>query len=471
MNPQRALFPRHPLLPRRSVTASAAVLLALATAACIAPSDDDEATGTVASGKIIGENDLVSVIQNGANIPAKYRPLLDAFGRISMGCTATHIGDGLVLTAGHCFNASSTRADNRPCDGKSVAWGFRKDSPAYLTSNCTTILTMQHHRDRDFAIFRVDRPPPVKVRMRYDARPPVDTKLTIFSHPRSRPLEWSTTCLLKPGSVGGWGADMLSHQCDTEGGSSGAAVIDDDTLEIVAIHDGGRVPWNYATYLESTPIEELVGPSGNEWPVVSLGLPATGATVRGTVEVTAVASDSDGAIERVSFELPDGSVVDTTIEPYSVTWDTTKNGDGPRTIKVTAFDDVGGKSSTTRVVNVDNGLPPWSASSEPALSIVDNGTTCTDVEVTGPGWAMDAKFDLAGNHAHRYGLRATLTHGTETQTVVELRSLGYGSGNFNVTSRPAPGFTGKAAGTWRLCVDDTDTRVGTGIIAKFAVHD
>ena len=91
--------------------------------------------------------------------------------------------------------------------------------------------------------------------------------------------------------------------------------------------------------------------------------------------------------------------------------------------------------------------------------------------VTGPGWAMDAKLDLQGNHAHRYGLRATLSHGDVTKTVAELRSLGYGSGNFTIASRAVEGFTGKAEGIWRLCIDDTDTRVGTGVIAKFGVHD
>jgi V8-like Glu-specific endopeptidase len=464
MNQMRALL---------SVILSA---VALATTACGAADDASETspTGSIESGKIIGTNDLVSVLQDGANIPAKYRPLVDAFGKISMGCTATHIGQGLVVTAGHCFNAPSTRVNDRPCTGKTVQWGLRKDKPAYLTSNCVSILAMEQNSTRDYSIFRVDPIPRASVKMRYDARPPVDTPLTIFSHPSSRPLEWSKTCVLKPGDTGHWGADMISHQCDTEPGSSGATVLDDNTLEIVAIHDGGIAPWNYATYLQATPLTELVGPSGNEWPTVSINGPSKSDIITGTVEVTARASDVDGSISRVSFQLPDGSVVDTTVAPYSVTWDSTQNGDGARTIKVTAFDNVGGKATAAQTVTVDNGLAPWSATSTNlSLPIADNGVTCTEVEVDTPGWAMDAKIDLEGNHAHRGGLRATLEHGKQKIIAADLRSLGssFSAGNFTVSSRAIAGFTGKAAGTWKLCIEDTDTRVGTGALTKFNVHD
>lgn len=247
------------------------VFAALAFAGCStlateATEGDNEAeeTGVQQQGKIIGTNDLVPVKMGGANIPPKYTPLIDAFGVLTMGCTATHIGNGLVITAGHCFNAPATRKDNTTCAGINVQWGVRVDAPAYLTSACQIVLTKETNRNRDYAIFKVDPIPPVEIPVDFAARPNDGTTLTILGHPRRRPLEWSQTCSLEPGSTGGWGIDQFSHQCDTEPGSSGSTILDDTTLKVVGIHDGGNTRWNYGTYLFNTPIAEFVpGQSGS----------------------------------------------------------------------------------------------------------------------------------------------------------------------------------------------------------------
>lgn len=227
-------------------------------AGCAAQEDTSaEPTAIAEQEKIIGANDFVVVKNDGANIPEKYRSLIDAFGSLSMGCTATHIGGGVAITAGHCFGAPRTRKDNVPCNNVTVKWGVRADKPAYLTSKCTIILTEEQNGDRDYAIFKVDSVPPVALGVDYARRPAVNTRLTIFSHPQRRPLEWSQVCTLRTGSKGGWGVDQFSHQCDTEPGSSGATVLSDDGLKVVGIHDGGLVPWNYGTYLTNTPIAEF----------------------------------------------------------------------------------------------------------------------------------------------------------------------------------------------------------------------
>ncbi|MEY4064018.1 MAG: hypothetical protein RIR26_226 [Pseudomonadota bacterium] len=239
--------------------------------------------------KIIGENDLTPVLQDGANIPEKYRPLIDAFGKISMGCTATHIGNGLVLTAGHCFEAPEKRVNNKPCDRITVEWGYRQDKAPYLKSKCVTVLAAELNDDRDYAIFKVDVAPTAKIEMDLKTRPKMGSSVTIFGHPQLRPLEWSKTCVLEEGSRGGWGTDEFSHQCDTEPGNSGSTIIDDTTLKIIGIHDGGRAPWNYGTFLLNTPVTEFVkdttptnptpvpspAPSPNPTPVPNPGQPDT----------------------------------------------------------------------------------------------------------------------------------------------------------------------------------------------------
>jgi hypothetical protein len=248
-----------------------AAVLALA-AGCANETDAEEtvpSVGTTESEKIIGENDLVSVRKDGANLPEKYRTLVDAFGVISMGCTATHIGDGLMLTAGHCFRAGAQRRDNVPCPGVTIKWGVRVDKPSYLTSTCDIVLAMEQNSDRDYAIVKVSPAPKAKIGVDFAARPALDSQLTIFSHPRRRPLEWSKTCVVKSGATGGWGIDMFSHQCDTEPGSSGATVLADGSLKVIGIHDGGLVPWNYATYLTNTPLREFVAPPETTDPEVT----------------------------------------------------------------------------------------------------------------------------------------------------------------------------------------------------------
>lgn len=242
-------------------------LVAFAAVGCSANDVGEEPVQTTDQAKVIGTNDFVVVKDNGANIPAKYRGLPDAFGIISMGCTATHIGNGVVLTAGHCFNAPSTRKNNFACTTTNVRWGVRTDSPAYLTSKCTNVYAAQQSRNLDYAIFQVDVAPPVKVDVDLSGRPAFETPITIFSHPHLRPLEWSQLCVVKSSSNGGWGANQFSHQCDTDPGSSGATVLDDTTLKVVGIHDGGLVPWNYATYLTDTPLAEVLAslaPAGDE---------------------------------------------------------------------------------------------------------------------------------------------------------------------------------------------------------------
>jgi V8-like Glu-specific endopeptidase len=209
--------------------------------------------------KIIGSNELTPVLKDGANIPEKYRPLIDAFGKISMGCSATHIGNGLVITAGHCFEAPEKRINNKPCDNVTVDWGYRKDKAPYLKSKCTMVLAAELNDSRDYAIFKVDVAPTAKVEIDLTAKPKFGSTVTIFGHPQLRPLEWSQTCTVENASNGGWGVDEFSHQCDTEPGNSGSTIIDDTTLKIIGIHDGGRAPWNYGTYILNTPILEFVG--------------------------------------------------------------------------------------------------------------------------------------------------------------------------------------------------------------------
>src|SRR5689334_11438974 len=93
-------------------------------------------------------------------------------------------------------------------------------------------------------------------------------------------------------------------------------------------------------------------------PTVSLTAPANGASVRGSVTVSATASDNVG-VRGVQFLL-DGASLNTedTSSPYSISWNTTSAAAGPHVLSARARD-AAGNLGTAAVVNVtvDNQPP------------------------------------------------------------------------------------------------------------------
>lgn len=93
----------------------------------------------------------------------------------------------------------------------------------------------------------------------------------------------------------------------------------------------------------------------NTPPTVQLTAPADGATVSGSVTVSATASDDQG-VARVEI-LVDGAVVGTdTAAPYDVAWSSTSVADGPHTITARAVDGVGNAATSTRSITTSNGV-------------------------------------------------------------------------------------------------------------------
>ena len=223
--------------------------------------------------KIIGENNLVKVKADGSNLDASLRGLIDAFGLIMLGqdgaCSGTHLGNGYVLSAGHCFLDEANPADqsvsNKDCSTTKVYWGYR-GSPATGSakpvvsqiSQCTKIIYAELSKAKDFAIFKVDQAPKAKIAISTDnKRTTSNTKLTIFGYPQARPLEWSQFCSLQNGSaisIGGFkGASTFVYNCDTEPGNSGSSVIgitSSGAAKVVGVHDGSTpADYNYGTYM------------------------------------------------------------------------------------------------------------------------------------------------------------------------------------------------------------------------------
>ncbi len=97
----------------------------------------------------------------------------------------------------------------------------------------------------------------------------------------------------------------------------------------------------------------------NSAPTVTLTAPSSGATVSGTVTVSATATDNVGVV-GVQFRL-DGANLDAedTTAPYSVSWNTTTAANGSYTLTAVARDAAGNTTTSSSVaVTVSNTSPP-----------------------------------------------------------------------------------------------------------------
>ncbi|MFC1794781.1 Ig-like domain-containing protein [Planctomycetota bacterium] len=133
------------------------------------------------------------------------------------------------------------------------------------------------------------------------------------------------------------------------------------------------------------------GPVDNP-PVVDITNPTDGATVSGTIDVTADATD-DNSVTQVEFFVDDGSIesigVDTSA-PYGVTWDSTTVADGLYIITATATDTTGQTASDSIIVVVFN------VNSAPIVVITNpsNGATFdSGASIFFEGTASDAEDD------------------------------------------------------------------------------
>lgn len=223
--------------------------------------------------KIIGKDDLVPVSTDAHNIPAKYRSLVDAFGHMSMGCTATHIGQGYVLSAGHCFWAGEVPTLDQPCFSTEIKWGYRSGKAPYMVSKCEKIVIAQWDGKNDYSVMKVSPIPPVAIAPELGRRAATGDTVTIFSHPDSMPLQWSRLCGIEYEVHPEFPVGVINHQCDTNPGSSGATIINALTLKVIGIHDGGigghsddsstpsspvSMGMNYGTHIMDSPLLETL---------------------------------------------------------------------------------------------------------------------------------------------------------------------------------------------------------------------
>lgn len=182
---------------------------------------------------IIGNSDLVQIDRSYED-----QNLVNAIGSMKIGCTVTHIGGGIAITAGHCLSRGRMivgRPENQPCRDEKfhISWGRVYGAESMVESVCEKILRIENNPQRDYAILKVHPEPAGTLPLQLASKPKVEAKISIFSYPDERPLEWSNWCLV--------GRDFpetqkFSYECDTEAGSSGAAILN-EKWAIIGIHN------------------------------------------------------------------------------------------------------------------------------------------------------------------------------------------------------------------------------------------
>ncbi len=135
-------------------------------------------------------------------------------------------------------------------------------------------------------------------------------------------------------------------------------------------------------------------------PTVSITAPANGATVKGTVTVTASASDNVGVV-GVQFLLDDGvsGSAEATTAPYSVSWNTATASDGSHKITAVARDAAGNSNTSAEVtVTVANNTPPPPPPPPPPGSATRFQETDPSIAYSA-GWTQDGTLSWSGGTA------------------------------------------------------------------------
>lgn len=122
-------------------------------------------------------------------------------------------------------------------------------------------------------------------------------------------------------------------------------------------------------------------------PTISIGAPAAGATVSGSVTVSGSASDATSGVASVDLSVDGGSwqpVSGTT--SWSWSWGTTTLVDGSHTLTARSTDGAGNTATTSRTVTVSNPTTPPADTTAPSVGITSpssGATVAGTVSVTG----------------------------------------------------------------------------------------
>jgi hypothetical protein len=169
--------------------------------------------------------------------------------------------------------------------------------------------------------------------------------LDLYSAPNANSPVWTRIATVTPS---GGGLQVLSASFILPAGSLQA-------IRGVYRYSGSASPCSTGGWDDRDDLVFAVGPSSDTTkPTVSLTAPATGATLQGTVTVSASASDTVG-VTKVEFYSGTTRIGTDTTAPYSISWNTTGVANGTYSLSARAYDLSGNEGvSAARSVTVSN---------------------------------------------------------------------------------------------------------------------
>ncbi len=141
---------------------------------------------------------------------------------------------------------------------------------------------------------------------------------------------------------------------------------------------------------------KIVGWPDTKAPSVSMTAPADGATVSGTVTLSATASDNRG-VAGVQFLIDEVALgPEATSEPYAMSWDSTTASSGSHTLSARARDAAGNVATSAPVsVAVDN-MPPTISMTAPVNGATVSGITTVSATASDNIAVVGVQFLLDG---------------------------------------------------------------------------
>lgn len=244
-----------------------------------------------------------------------------ASSRRSLRCTAFHLGEGLMATAGHCFLGL------RECNGARVIFNSHARRPFPRSHACLRIeaiaadVMREGSQGLDLALFRISDPPRAALRIGDASTLPPDAALLsvegLVGHRDPRRRSGLVTCA----GAAPWPTDffgrprpraVLRTSCAHGGFAHGAPLLDPSTGDVVGLVTGVfRLPTPRSSF--STAFSPFSGPSdaarfvtseGGEPTVIRVGSFSTEAFPRGLedrLDARAVRFVGPGAV-TLSFQ-------------------------------------------------------------------------------------------------------------------------------------------------------------------------
>lgn len=157
------------------------------------------------------------------------------------------------------------------------------------------------------------------------------------------------------------------------------------------------------------------------------GLSPGSGVQRGTITLSAGASDNSGAVNRVEFRVRGALVATDTTAPYSISFNTASIADGDAGLWATAFDAAGNSApSWPASVTIDNTAPTLSVTSGPDGQTFGAGSTQT--------WTFSAADATSG-------LASVQCNVVATGSAPSFAACSGGSGSHAVSNQPDGSYT------------------------------